>query len=103
MDPFLLYLALLGLDMLDSLACIVACPSVWLLLKSKKEVRIYPFFSIIKWYHGNGNTHLLSTYCKPGYVLSTLHILFYLIPTTVLGTVDIYCTFIDEENETQTK
>ena len=28
MDPFLLYLALLGLDMLDSLACIVACPSV---------------------------------------------------------------------------
>lgn len=49
------------------------------------------------------NTHLSSACCKRRYALSTLRVLFYIIPTTttVLGDVDIYCGFIDEENETQ--
>lgn len=63
----------------------------------KKEISVCPFFNIT----GDDNTHLLSACYKPDCALSILHILFYLTPTstTVLGNMDIYFSFIDEEDE----
>lgn len=67
----------------------------------KKEISICLFFNIT----GDGNTHLLSACYKPDCGLSILHILFYLTPTstTVLGNMDIYFSFIDEEDERLSK